>query len=314
MLRDGGVVFAGFASCSPENYPGRRVAGALFEPLEYHPRDFEWALSRALPWVAEVAGLPRVLGVYRFCVRGGLGPVLEGLEWLIDRYSPCCLIHGDIGGDGLVTGYERALGSFTADSIARAALYEAGVRLGVRGVVAVGGVWLEGGARRSMILEELVADLLYYESLGALLGVLEPPREAATLARLLLSPEPGRSMFSVMLPLYAAALEGRGRARVRDYSGVEAEIEVPWWARYVFLLDAVESCRASPACLKAREGVEALKRLRKRRGKPQPPPLYLEALERARRDPEGEIRRLVEEHLDNGALGRLCAPGGALRV
>ena len=272
------VVYASFARCSPGKYEGVRVAGALFVPARYHPRDFEWALHTLMP------GTP----VYRICVKAAREEVMEALEWLHREYGPVCSLHADIGGDGLLTGFEEGLGSYTTDTLARAALVEASSWYGWRSLLAVGGLQLEGGNRRALRLDEQVADLLYYKEKGALLGVVEPPGEAAALARALLNP--GREMVSVMLPLYLASLEGRRKAVVaRGYStGVH---RIDWWARYVFLLDNKKACMASPLCSAARvKWLEGLRRWRR----PSPAKDYLFALRQAKGNPEKKLRSLIE--------------------
>ncbi len=291
MLRGVRVVYASFSGCHPERYRGRRVAGSLVEPGEYHPRDFEWALSRAFPGAE----------VYRLCVAGGFEGVMEGLRWLDRRYSPKCTIHADIGGDGLLTGYESSLGSYRIDSIARAALAEASERLGWKSLVAVGGLGLEGGRRRELDLGELVAGLLYYEDMGALLGVVEPPSDRAGIAWRLM--HPGREMVSVMLPLYAAALRGKTAFRVeKGYSTGLHRID--WWAKYVFILDARRSCEASPLCTTARSDWN---KIWGPWSPPKPPRGYLKALRKARQDPEDHLRRIVRRMLDNTLLEKHCA-------
>ncbi len=196
-------------------------------------------LSRAFPGAE----------VYRLCVAEGFEGVLEGLRWLDRRYSSECTVHADIGGDGLLTEYESSLGDYGIDAVARAALAEASEELGWRSLVAVGGLGLEGGRRRELNLGELAADLLYYEGWGALLGVVEPPEDRAEIAWRLM--HPGREMVSVMLPLYAAALEGKIAFRVeKGYStGLHRS---DWWAKYAFILDACRSCEASPLRTTAR--------------------------------------------------------------
>jgi len=296
MLGNVKVVYASFASCRPHSYPGRRIAGSLTEPLGHHPRDFEWALKQLLP-DAEV---------YRICL-GSDEPgraALEGLEWLHKSRSPCCSLHTDIGGDGLLTGFEAGLGSFKTDSLARAALAEASRRLGWRSLVAVGGLGLEGGKKRSLLLHELAADLLYYEWRGALLGVVEPPREASWIAWSLLA----LNTVSVMLPLYAAALEGRREFYVeKGYSTGLHRIE--WWARYVFVLDAAASCSVSPLCQAALQGRGALREWRRRGKTLAVPGEYREALRTVKSDPEGVIRDIIERRLDDGLLKRVTSSG-----
>ena len=290
LLRGVSIVYASFAGCAPRKYGGRRVAGSLFVPVDYHPRDFEWALKALNP------SLP----VYRICVRAERGEVEEALEWLAHRYRPSCSVHTDIGGDGLLTGYEESLGSYTADTLARAALAEASERHGWRSLLAVGGLQLEGGRRRVLSLEEQVASLLYYEAQGALLGVVDPPRDSAALAKALLYQ--GNGMVSVMLPLYLAALEGRpatriGRGRSAGYHRLD------WWARYVFVLDNAAACSASPLCSAARRGwLSGIEEWTA----PEPRGSYASALKRAKRDPEEALRGIIRRHADNSVIERAC--------
>ena len=176
LRNDARVVFASFAGCSPEKYPGERAAGSLFIPRRYHPRDFVWALKALNP------DLP----VYRICMKTSEQEVLGGIDWLSREYSPACTLHCDIGGDGLLTGFEEKLGSYVIDTAARAILAEASRIHGWRSILAVGGLQLEGGRQRALSLHDLVADLLYYEKHNALPSIVEPPVEAAADAKSLL--------------------------------------------------------------------------------------------------------------------------------
>ena len=287
-----GVVFASFSDCDQRAYRGRRVAGSLFVPTVYGERDFEWALKEAFPRST----------VYKVCVHGKREEVDRALDWIADKYRPRCALYADLGGDGLVTGYEANLGSYVTDTLGRAALAAASRRHGWRSLLAVGALYLEGGRRRLLKLEEQVADLLYYERLGLLLGVFEPPRNSGDVLKKLLRPAPGREMVSVMLPLYLASLEGRDSLYIkRGYStGLH---RVDWWTRYVFLVDALGSCEASPLCRAADGGwIEALRHWRR----PAPSQDYAKAEKEARRGPEKLLRRIIRRYADDKLLEKNC--------
>lgn len=286
------TVYVSFAGCRPSTYPGHRVAGSLFVPIRHHPRDFEWSLKKLRPDAA----------VYRLCVKAERSLVEEALEWLDRAYRPECTLHTDIGGDGALTGYEKDLGSYITDTLARAALLWAHEMLGWRSLLAIGGLQLEGGRRRFLNLEELVADLLYYEEKGALLGVIDPPPGTVQRAKAILYP--GREMVSVMLPLYLAALEGKTAVTIsKGYSTGLHRID--WWARYVFLLDNAKACRASPLCMAAREKwIQGISRW----SPPAPPRNYTWALRRARKNPEQALRKLIRRYGDHSpSISSLCA-------
>ncbi len=284
------IVYASFADCKPVSYKGKRVAGSLYIPTSYHHRDFEWALKTLNP----------SLHVYRICVKTGKEEVLQALDWLAHRYKPKCTLHVDIGGDGILTGYETSLGSYIVDSMARAVIAEASEKHGWKSLLAIGGLHLEGGRRRVLDLAEQVAALLYHRAHNALLGVIDPPREAAEVARILLNP--GREMVSVMLPLYIAALEGRTAITItKGYSIGRHTLD--WWTRYVFIVDGKTSCNISPLCMTARR-----KWLAGLRGwqTPSPPRDYLKALKQAKQDPERILRKLIREHTNNNVLREIC--------
>ncbi|MEB3806096.1 MAG: DUF1152 domain-containing protein [Desulfurococcales archaeon] len=273
-------VFASFSGCSPDKYGGSRIVGSLFTPTTYHPRDFEWSLKRLAPKAP----------VYRVCLRAPWEEVMEGVEWLISTYKPRCMLHADLGGDGLLTGYEESLGSYIADTLARAVLHEVATRHRIRSTLAVGALQLEGGRRRLFSLEEQVAAIAYYDSLGHLLGVIDPPRDTVHLAKLLLYP--GKEMISVMLPLYIASLEGRTAIRItKGYSTGYHKLD--WWTPYVFLLDTKGTCEASPLCRSALEnwinGIANWQR-------PNPPQEYTRILKRVKRDPEGWLKKVIKKY------------------
>ena len=292
-------VWASFAGCSPERAwrrGHRPVVGSLVRPVEYHYRNFEWALQ-----ASGLAG-----EAYRICVWTGLDRVLEGLRWLA-RKGITCALYTDIGGDGLLAGYESMLGSYRIDTLARAALAVA-VEQGVipRAVLAVGGIGLEGGARRTLNAEELAATLLYYWEKGSLIGACTPSREAAEAAWRLLHPIPGKRMTSVMLPLYLGALQGRTTVRIADpraYS--QGAISLDPWSSMVFLLDPLESCRASPLCSRAmKEWTQALEGDWQ---SPPPPREWREALRRAKKmGPERVFYKLYRLLRPRGGLREFC--------
>ena len=53
--------------------------------------------------------------------------------------------HADLGGDGVVSGYEESLGSYKADTVAMALLAQAARQMNVKSILAGGCVGCEGG-------------------------------------------------------------------------------------------------------------------------------------------------------------------------
>jgi len=95
---------------------GVRVRGALARidcNADLGRRVFEDKLCRLADWAREA---------YLLCVEEPWSRIVEGLEWAIEKLGPKCIVSTDIGGDGVLLGYESMLGSYTTDAIARARL------------------------------------------------------------------------------------------------------------------------------------------------------------------------------------------------
>ena len=283
------IVVVSFAGCRARE-SGSRVRGALVTPSRPTDKNFELALRILVPQ----------LRTYTICTKEGWNSILEAVDYVASEISPSCWLASDIGGDGAVTGYESKHGSYKTDSIARAALAYASRRHGLRGIVAVGGLGLEGGGRYdSLDMNEMTATMMWHEKHKALLGVYTPsPRQASSARRLLNVKLPGGvEPVSVMLPLFAAAVEGRGSIFIRK-GYVTGLHRLYWWHRYVFLLDARRSCEDSPICQDT-----LLK------GTP-PQPLYqnreYESLlhKVKRKGFENVLRRLIAGHSKSNALDK----------
>ena len=294
-LRDEDIVVASFFNCSVTRGRLRSLAveGSLIRiPPGYFPdkRVFE----DKLPLVA-----PGLRGrVYGICTRDPWGTMLQGLQSLIQRYRPSCLLHTDNGGDGIVLGYEDRLGTFKTDTVAKALLAEASEN-GPRSIIAAGCVGCEGGGTE---LDEawLAAGLYYAMRRGALLGALEPPLEAAKEAEQLL-----RHAESGMLPYYLAALRGLKKARI-NMAYLHGEYPVKPWHRLVFLLDTRRHCSLSPLCTAAKgRGAQALRTYEKQR--PEPPRDLKEALSQAKKHGVHNIMaRVAKRRLPISTLQRIC--------
>lgn len=241
---------ASFARCSGRTVPNglERVAGALYRVLPsavLGRRVFEDKLVSTVWWAREV---------FILCAEDPWGELVEGVEWLLQEYGAKCMIHADIGGDALVTGYEAGLGSYTVDTVAKAVLASvSGVR-GVRSIIAVGAAGGEGGGGE-IGLDDLAATLSLLDSEGAILGAFAPRRESLAPAWSLL----GRAE-SGMLPLFLQAAEGARTARI-SMAYLHGKYEVKPWYRYVILIDAAKACRVSPLCMHATgRGVSGIRR------------------------------------------------------
>lgn len=218
-----------------------RIQGALIKPDFYSERNIEYSIMLHVP----------DLRVYSVCTRDPWPDVVSAVDYVAEEIGPDCWVAADIGGDGLLTGYESQLGSYKTDTFARAALAVLRERRGVPGLIAIGGLGLEGGRRKELNDVELVATLLWHKERGAFRGVYLPNPDLAWIGEALLSargPSGEDLLFtSVMLPLYVAALRGQMEAVVeRGYSVGKHRLE--WWHKYVFLLDTLESCMDSPLC------------------------------------------------------------------
>ena len=254
------VVIVSFHKCTVTRGRLRDIAvkGAVIRiPKGYFPdkRVFEDKLPLIYP---ELEGR-----IYAVCTRDTWREMMEGLTHLIDTYKPSCMLHTDLGGDGLVTGYEDSLGSYKTDTVARALLAQATSHTGVRSILAAGCTGCEGGGGE-LSDEWLATTLLYAEKQGALLGVTEPGREhIGEIQALLTLAESG------MLPYYLAALRSKRTARI-NMAYLHGEYQVKPWHRLVYLLDTAKHCVISPICRQATgRGAEALRNYEKH--KPRPP-------------------------------------------
>lgn len=179
-----------------------RVRGALVRvgDKDLGRRVFEDKLAKAGLWEGEV---------YLVCTNEAWKSIIEGLAWLVDKYSPECLISADIGGDEVLLGYEKKLGSYIIDTVAKAVLAWASREYGVKGVIAVGGIGAEGGGTALNLLS-LYATFSYLNKIGAILGAWAPEPSHITPAQALL-----HHAESGMLPIYLAAVEGRRTVEIR---------------------------------------------------------------------------------------------------
>jgi len=265
-----------FANCRARYAAGRRVRGAVVEVEEGVSADrrfFEDKLG-AVGWRGPV---------YVVCTRDPWGGIVDGFGWLLDRYGPRCVLAGDVGGDGLVLGYESEMGSYVTDSVARAVLAWAQRVRGVRGVVAVAAPGAEGGGG-VLDVGEIAADLLYLDRGGALLGTVVPSGRGLRVLDALL-----RRAESGMLPLFAAAVRGEREARI-DRAYLHGVYRVEPWYRYVVLLDADRHCALSPLCSAAYgRGAVAVERWRR----PRPPRELERQYVRLRRDEKAARRALL---------------------
>ena len=201
--------------------------------------------------------------IYAVCTRDTWRETMEGLMHLIDTYKPSCMLHADLGGDGLVTGYEETLGSYKTDTTARSLLAHTANHSGARRILAAGCTGCEGGGDE-LSDEWLAATLLYAEKHSALIGVTESSMDyTGEIKAFLALAESG------MLPYYLGALRGKRTARI-NMAYLRGEYQVKPLHRKVYVLDTVKHCGISPICRKATgRGVEALRNYEKY--KPMPP-------------------------------------------
>jgi hypothetical protein len=241
--------FVSFYRCSSQNAPGKPVVGALREVRQGETvnkrRFFEdklWIVGWEDP-------------VYVLCTKDPLEKIIEGLEWVVETLKPDCMLHTDIGGDGLLLGCESELGSFKTDTLARAALAHVSLERSIKSYIAVGALGGEGGGRTLRISEIMASLQLLYES-GAVESVVLPKVEDVVKAELLL-----KDADSGMLPLYIKSVRrGSGRVRI-DRAYLRGWVEIKPWYRYVIILDTVKHCMLSPLCSEVRrKGNHVLKK------------------------------------------------------
>lgn len=280
-LQDRVSAVASFAKCSPgdRGIPGRRVTGALIEVGPWPSlgrRVFEDKLLRVAWWARRA---------YLICTRGPWSGVTEALEWIITEYSPDSVLHTDLGGDGLLLGYEGSLGSYKTDAVARAALAWASREHGTKSLIAVGGVGSEGGGGELDPLD-VAATLEYLDSKGAILAAMVPSRESLTVAKRLLG-----LAESGMLPLYIHAVEGKRKARI-DAAYLHGEYEIKPWYKYTLILDATKHCTLSPLCRTAiGKGIQGISRWQR----PEPPGELAKIQDRLKQALQQRGEKAVEE-------------------
>ena len=249
-LADSVAAVLSFARCDSRRVPDglERVEGALYRviPDAYLGRRFfEDKLYRITAWARRV---------YVVCALDEWGNIVRGLDWVAENSHVSCMLHTDIGGDGLLTGYEQGLGSYKVDTVAKAALAHAAEEHGWRSYVAVGAAGGEGGGGEISV-EDLAATLSLLDQKGAIVGAVVPRRESLVVADILLA-----EADSGMLPLYLHAARGAVKARIRR-AYLRGEYHIEKWYRYIIVLDTVKACSISPLCRAARDkGVRGISR------------------------------------------------------
>ncbi len=246
------VYIVSFVRCSAKRFYGERIYGSLLKikgDRDYGYRFFEDKLNRL--------GVPEER-VYVVCIEDPIGEVFKAMDWIAGNIRPVCMLHTDLGGDGLVLGYEEKLGSYSTDTVARAALAYISKEWGIPTRIGIGGLGAEGGGELNMW--ELVADLLYLKYNGVLLAILEPDPSSSWIGRELL-----RHASSGMLPIYVYALEGiTGIVKINS-AYLHGRYRIEPYYKYVFLLDALHHCRLSPLCIKAmKEGLCGIKKWKRK--------------------------------------------------
>jgi len=260
--------------------PRERLAGALYrvEPWSVASRRFFEDKLRAAGVALE--------NVYIICAREPWHELVRAAEWLVERLEPGCWLASDIGGDGLLLGYETGLGSYRTDTAARAVLAWAAETHDLQAMLAVAAAGAEAGG--AIPAWEALGNLAYLHAKGALLCSHTPTPEAAQRARALLE-----VASSGMLPLYLAALEGRRQVYIDTYIKRAINID-PWW-KHTWLLDEKQHCKLSPLCTAAiGYGASAVKNWA--RHQPPPPTELAEiytTLKRSRKSLEKAYRALA---------------------
>jgi len=253
------VVVVSFNKCrTKRGLHDIRVKGALVRvPPSYFSsrRVFEDKLYLLEPRLANKT--------YIVCARDSFNNVVEGLEWIIENYRPEVLLHSDIGGDSLIIGYEKKLGSYKTDTIARASLALIAKKYKVKSYLAVSCVGCEGGGGE-LDHYELAANLEYAANKGALVKTILLPRDIIRVGY-----EALRYADSGMLPMFLAALRGKTQVEIhRAY--LHGKYEIKPWYKCTYVLDNVAYCGLSPICrnlaekgeLPLRRGNKPRKRLR----------------------------------------------------
>ena len=284
-LEESVSAIASFARCSPDSAGtlGKSVAGALVEikrSSSLGRRFFEDKLLRVAWWARKA---------YVICTRSPWDEIAGALEWLLEEYNPESMLHTDLGGDGLLLGYERGLGSYKTDAIARAALAWASREYGVKSLIAVGGVGSEGGGGE-LDPVDIASTLEYLGSNNAILAALVPSKESLAVAKRLLG-----LAESGMLPLYIHAVEGRSVARI-DMAYLHGEYKIKPWYRYTLVLDTILHCNLSPLCSAAiGKGIEGITRWQR----PKPPVNLERTINNLRHTLRKEGEKAIEEAILN---------------
>ena len=299
-LQDRIPAIVSFAKCVADSSRGigRHVAGALMEVepgASLNRRVFEDKLMQVAGWARRA---------FLVCTLNLWSDIVDALKLVYERYRARCMLHADLGGDALLMGYEKRLGSYETDAVARASLAWLSEEYGVRSVLALGGIGAEGGGEEIDAVD-VAAVLQYLDARGIILGSLVPSVESLGVARMLLE-----RAESGMLPLYLQAVEGRSVAKV-NMAYLHGVYRIKPWYKYVLLLDAARHCRVSPLCEAAiGRGRRGIVKWRRRR-----PPQDLERIYRVlRRDmrKRGEevvqetIMRIMDKYLGRFRLRERC--------
>ncbi len=277
------IYILSFVRCSIGRFYGERIHGSLVKvegDRDYGYRFFEDKLKRL--------GVPEER-VYVVCVEEPIEKVFKAMDWFAGNIKPACMLHTDLGGDGLVLGYEEKLGSYRTDTVARAALAYVSEKWGIPTRIGIGGLGAEGGGGE-LNMWELVADLLYLKYNRVLLAVIEPDPSSSWIGRELL-----KHASSGMLPIYIYALEGIiGTVKINN-AYLHGRYRIEPYYKYVFLLDALNHCRFSPLCIKAmKKGLYGIEKWRRKRV---PKELYQLYKSFSHGDWDGELEDLIEEDL-----------------
>ncbi|MCE4617709.1 MAG: DUF1152 domain-containing protein, partial [Desulfurococcales archaeon] len=233
------TIITSFLRCSiqRDRLKDLAVKGALIKLppgyFKYNKRIFEDKISLLDP---------RYKGrTYAICTREPWKNMEAAIDYIMTIHKPKVLLHTDLGGDGVILGYEPELGSYKTDIIARALLAHTARKHNVKTLIAAGCVGCEGGGVE-ISQEWLAATLAYLKARGALIGVTTLTQEPIRKAQQYL-----KTAESGMLPLFLAACKGKKQARI-NMAYLHGEYEVKPWYHYIFILDAAKHCQHSPLC------------------------------------------------------------------
>ena len=237
-------VFISFGNCRVDDISGAsRVSGAILKITAD-----SWSSGRFFePHVASLG-----YETYLVCTRERKCEVVGGLKCLVRELGVEMFIVVDLGGDSLVFGDEPLLGSFKTDMLSLAALTEVAGETGLRVILAVGALGLEGGGGE-LSLPHLADNLLRLYRTGAYIGCYIPPKEVfgevIAAMNYLLSRE-----RSAMLTLYRDALLGKIGRRRYDVAYLHGEVTIKPYHGYLFLFKAKRVCEHSILCREALKG------------------------------------------------------------